>query len=104
MSKKLWIARDSDYITYDYPNDDYGQKHKGKLHIFYDTPELELKEDNPTKYWGCSRRYCWGCAREIAIVPSYMYPEIEPCTCWQLDNLIKYKDEHFMNYEIIGDA
>ena len=48
MSKKLWIARDSDYITYDYPNDDYGQKHKGKLHIFYDTPELELKEDNPT--------------------------------------------------------
>ena len=43
MSKKLWIARDSDYITYDYLNDDYGQKHKGKLHIFYDTPELELK-------------------------------------------------------------
>ena len=71
---------------------------------FYDTPELELKEDNPTKYWGCSRRYCWGCAREIAIVPSYMYPEIEPCTCWQLDNLIKYKDEHFMNYKIIGNA
>ena len=33
-----------------------------------------------------------------------MYPEIEPCTCWQLDNLIKYKDEHFINYEIIGDA
>ena len=62
MTKKLWIARDSDYITYNYPND--GQKHKGKLHIFYDTPELELKKDNPTKY--CSKRYCWGNARELS--------------------------------------
>lgn len=102
MTKKLWIARDSDYITYDYPND--GQKHKGKLHIFYDTPELELKKDNPTKYWSCSKRYCWGKARELAIIPSYMYPEIEPCTCWQLDNLVKFKDESDLNYNIIGNA
>ena len=33
-----------------------------------------------------------------------MYHEIESCTYWQLDNLIKYIDEHFMNYEIIGNV
>ena len=104
MSKKLWIARDSDYITYDYSNDDYSQKHKGKSHIFYDTQELELRENNYTKYLSYSRRYCWINARELVIIHSYMYPEIEPCTYWQLDNLIKYKDKHFMNYEIIGNA
>lgn len=104
MTKKLWIARDSDYITYDYVNDDYGKKHKGELHIFYDTPELELKKDNPTKYWSCSKRYCWEKARELAVIPSYMYPEIAPCTCWQLDNLVMFKDKSDLNYNIIGDA
>ena len=104
MSKKLWIARDSDYIIYDYSNDDYDQKYKSKLHIFYDTQELELRENNYTKYLGYFRRYCWVNDRELVIIPSYMYHEIESCNYWQLDNLIKYRDEYFMNYEIIGNV
>ena len=61
---KLWIARNPD--TYEDDDEDYCHPIKGELILFYDTPLRGEKDGKP----------CWTYAREMAKLPSYMYPEI----------------------------
>lgn len=63
--KKLWIARDCDQYN------DWDEKEPGNLTIFYDTPVLEH----------FSRGDMWCSARQLATIPTYMFPEIKPGEC-----------------------
>lgn len=65
----LFIARD------DYEYDEYDESFTapGKLHIFYDKPEL-LTMSYPMTYY-------WGNARMICEIPTYMFPNIKENTC-----------------------
>lgn len=69
----LWIARDEGFY-----NEEDDEPSVGKLHIFYDQPQL-IKVDGI---------YCWKFSRIICEVPSYMYPEIKEKTCIKLINKI----------------
>ena len=60
--KCIWIARDPSYFNPD--NDEC----EGKLRLFYDTPELLHNSQ--------TGHIEWGMAREIAIIPTYMFPEV----------------------------
>lgn len=70
---KLWIARDQEYI------DEDNIEHRGKLHIFYDTPIL--LSDRGSKYWGASR--------VISEIPNYMFPSIKEETCCEVTNIVE---------------
>lgn len=78
----MWIARDEG--IYD---EDYEVLEKGKLHLFYDKPIIEM--DDNTNTWK------FGSARCIGEVPSYMYPSIQERDCYELDFNIPciYEDE-----------
>lgn len=76
---KIWIARDEGL----YDSEDEGTKLVGKLHMFYDSPELLFNPSTWRKYWGN--------ARVICELPSYMYPKVEECKC------IVYDEYKFIN-------
>lgn len=63
--KKIWIARnnDCDEETYYNMNNGHGPFNLGTLHLFYDKP-------------GRMKNGKWIDAREIATIPTYMFPEI----------------------------
>ena len=63
--KKLWIARDCNQYN------DWDEVEPGNLTIFYDEPVLQCH----------TRGNMWGCARQLATIPIYMYPEINPGEC-----------------------
>lgn len=64
----LYVARD------DFEYDEYDEAFTlpGKLHIFYDSPELGLDNSDNT--------YRWTNARMIGEIPSYMFPDIKERT------------------------
>lgn len=43
---KIWIARDQDE-----EDEDYNLVKRGKLHMFYDSPELLYNPDTRNRYW-----------------------------------------------------
>lgn len=63
--KKLWVARDFDQWN------DWDVIEPGNLTIYYDKPILQH----------FSRGDMWVCARTVAILPTYMFPEINPGEC-----------------------
>ena len=66
----IYIARDEG-VCYD---DE--RKSQGKLHLFYDTPLIDKDPQTNTLKFGC--------ARCIAEIPSYMYPEIKEGDCYEI--------------------
>ena len=70
--KSIYIARDNAMVPDDMAH--YIERHPedeiqyAKLHIFYDTP-----------IWNASGY--WGCAREMAEIPNYMFPEVKQGEC-----------------------
>jgi len=91
---KVWIARDEGYKIYetehDYRDDEFGVKHDGDLHLFYDTPEFTglieggpfIDENGETLYR--ERHHVFKLARECCSIPSYMFPEIKEGKCYLL--------------------
>lgn len=78
----MYIARDEGVYC-----DDYERKGQGKLHLFYDTPLLHKDPKTDT--------YKFDCARCIAEIPSYMYPDIEEGDCYEIGiimNKCRYKE------------
>ena len=75
---KIWIARDQDQ-----EDEDYNLVKRGKLHMFYDSPELLYNPDTRNRYWGNARIICE--------IPSYMYPNIDTCQCIVYENYKLYK-------------
>ena len=80
----IYIARDEG-ICYDEDE----RKSQGKLHLFYDTP---LINKNPqTNTWK------FDCARCIAEIPSYMYPEIKDGDCYEISiTMDKCRSKNFI--------
>lgn len=67
LSNVIYIARDEGSFA----DEDCEIPIKGKLHLFYDTPELRRNDrTNLVEYTN---------ARIICELPSYMYPELENC-------------------------
>ena len=59
----IWIAREEDI------EDKYSDAYiPGKLNLFYDKPSYVYNSEK--------RREEWGCARKIAEIPNYMYPDV----------------------------
>ena len=86
----IYIARD-EVIYYD----DYKRKGQGKLHIFYDTPLIHKDPKTNT--------YKFDCARCIAEIPSYMYPEIKDGDCYEISIITdkcRYKEFKSTNHRI----
>ena len=80
----MYIARDEG-ICYDEDE----RKSQGKLHLFYDTP---LINKNPqTNTWK------FDCARCIAEIPSYMYPDIKEGDCYEISiTMDKCRSKNFI--------
>ena len=80
----MYIARDEG-VCYD--EDKY--KSQGKLHLFYDTPLIRrVPQTNTWKF---------DCARCIAEIPSYMYPEIKDGDCYEISiSMDKCKSKNFI--------
>lgn len=76
---KIWIARDEGL----YDSKDEDTKLVGKLHMFYDSPELLYNSMTNSMNWGNARRICE--------LPSYMYPNVEDCKCIVYENYKPYK-------------
>lgn len=81
MKIKFWIARDEGI----YLEEDDRKPQPGKLHIFYDTPEILYDRVNNNKYFGN--------ARVICEIPSYMFPEIKEGTCLVISDIETYIEE-----------
>lgn len=61
--KYIWIAREKDI------EDKYSDAYiPGKLNLFYDSPLYVYNSKTERKEWGC--------ARKIAEIPNYMYPDV----------------------------
>ena len=78
----MYIARDEGVYC-----DDYERKGQGKLHLFYDTPLLHKDHKTDT--------YKFDCARCIAEIPNYMYPDIEEGDCYEISIIMdkcRYKE------------
>ena len=67
----IYIARDEG-ICYDEDE----RKSQGKLHLFYDTPLINIDPKTNTRKFDC--------ARCIAEIPSYTYPEIKDGDCYEI--------------------
>lgn len=75
---KIWIARDQN------ETDEDGNIIKpGKLHAFYDTPELSVDFD--------SSIFKWTCARKMFEIPSFMYPNVKEMECVVYESYKEYK-------------
>ena len=80
----MYIARDEG-VCYD--EDKY--KSQGKLHLFYDTPLIRRDPQTNTRKFDC--------ARCIAEIPSYMYPEIKDGDCYEISiSMDKCKSKNFI--------
>ena len=80
----MYIARDEG-VRYD--GDDH--KSQGKLHLFYDTPLI--RRDPQTNTWK------FDCARCIAEIPSYMYPDIKEGDCYEISiSMDKCRSKNFI--------
>ena len=78
----IYIARDEG-ICYDEDE----RKSQGNLHLFYDTPLIHRDPQTNTLKFDC--------ARCIAEIPSYMYPDIEEGDCYEIGiimNKCRYKE------------
>ena len=83
----MYIARDEG-VRYD--EDDH--KSQGKLHLFYGTPLIH--RDSQTNTWK------FDCARCIAEIPSYMYPDIKDGDCYEISiSMDKCRSKNFI-YQI----
>ena len=86
----IYIARD-DGICYDEDE----RKTQGKLHLFYDTPLIDKDPQTNTLKFDC--------ARCIAEIPSYMYPEIKEGDCYEISIIMdkcRYKEFNSQNHHI----
>ena len=86
----IYIARDEG-ICYD--EDEH--KIQGKLHLFYDTPLIDKDTQTNTLKFDC--------ARCIAEIPSYMYPEIKEGDCYEISIIMdkcRYKEFNYQNHHI----
>ena len=86
----IYIARDEG-ICYD--EDEH--KKQGKLHLFYDTPLIDKDTQTNTLKFDC--------ARCIAEIPSYMYPEIKEGDCYEISIIMdkcRYKEFNYQNHHI----
>ena len=80
----MYIARDEG-VRYD--EDEC--KTQGKLHLFYDTPLIH--RDSQTNTWK------FDCARCIAEIPSYMYPDIKEGDCYEISiSMDKCRSKNFI--------
>ena len=80
----MYIARDEG-ICYDEDE----RKSQGKLHLFYDTPLIN--KNSQTNTWK------FDCARCIAEIPSYMYPEIKDGDCYEISiTMDKCRSKNFI--------
>ena len=72
-AKSLWIARDSAVVPDSARRlcDEYPEQRRlrTRLAVYYDKPQ-----------WDAYRKV-WACAREMADIPNYMYPEIAEGQC-----------------------
>ena len=73
--KRLWwlyVARDK---RQQHPKYSDELERYGRLHVFYDTPELENGK--------------WGCARQLGgEIPAYMFPDLEEGHCQKFIGII----------------
>ena len=82
----MYIARDEG-VCYDEDEDDH--KSQGKLHLFYDKPLIHRVPQTNTRKFDC--------ARCIAEIPSYMYPEIKDGDCYEIIiSMDKCKSKNFI--------
>lgn len=80
----MYIARDEG-VCYD--EDKY--KSQGKLHLFYDKPLIHKDLQTNTRKFDC--------ARCIAEIPSYMYPEIKDGDCYEISiSMDKCRSKNFI--------
>ena len=80
----IYIARDEG-VCYD--EDDH--KSQGKLHLFYDKPLIHKDLQTNTRKFDC--------ARCIAEIPSYMYPDIKDGDCYEISiSMNKCKSKNFI--------
>ena len=80
----MYIARDEG-ICYDEDE----RKSQGKLHLFYDTPLIHQDPQTNTRKFDC--------ARCIAEIPSYMYPEIKDGDCYEISiTMDKCRSKNFI--------
>ena len=80
----MYIARDEG-ICYD--EDEH--KSQGQLHLFYDTPLIDKDPQTNTLKFDC--------ARCIAEIPSYMYPDIKEGDCYEISiTMDKCKSKNFI--------
>ena len=80
----MYIARDEG-VCYD--EDKY--KSQGKLHLFYDTPLIHKEPKTNTLKFDC--------ARCIAEIPSYMYPDIKEGDCYEISiSMDKCRSKNFI--------
>ena len=86
----IYIARDEG-ICYD--EDEH--KTQGKLHLFYDTPLIDKDPQTNTLKFDC--------ARCIAEIPSYIYPDIKEGDCYEISIIMdkcRYKEFNSTNHPI----
>ena len=80
----MYIARDEG-ICYDEDE----RKSQGKLHLFYDTPLINIDPKTNTRKFDC--------ARCIAEIPSYMYPKIKEGDCYEISiSMDKCRSKNFI--------
>ena len=86
--KSIYVARDNAVVPEDMVH--YIERHPekeiefAKLHIFYDTP-----------IWNSNGMSCqghWECARQMAEVPNYMFPEIKQGECLEFQAVTQQYD------------
>ena len=80
----IYIARDEG-VCYD----EGERKSQGNLHLFYDTPLINIDSQTNTRKFDC--------ARCIAEIPSYMYPDIKEGECYEISiSMDKCKSKNFI--------
>lgn len=80
----MYIARDEG-VCYD--EDEH--KTQGNLHLFYDTPLIHKDSQTNTLKFDC--------ARCVAEIPSYMYPEIKEGDCYEISiTMDKCRSKNFI--------
>lgn len=86
----IYIARDEGEYY-----DEYKRKKQGNLHLFYDTPLIHKDPQTNTLKFDC--------ARCIAEIPNYMYPDIKDGDCYEINIIMdkcRYKEFNSPNNTI----
>ena len=80
----IYIARDEG-VCYD----EGERKSQGNLHLFYDTPLINIDSQTNTRKFDC--------ARCIAEISRYMYPDIKEGNCYEISiSMDKCKSKNFI--------